>query len=190
MKRPRLVLTLMPSRRAVRQYGSAPVHRSSFIVPRSEAQALVLVALILPFLAALLFTCVEVGARYMELAEIEDALQMASRSAVQAFRYDAFAENRQALATQARVVAVARGIFITNLTGMRGLEETPAQTADRVQWTVLPNGGDCHAPDRPALHFTTPAVCATLRPQMIGLLGWGSWSPQIVAAETLDHIGN
>ena len=48
-------------------------------------QALVLIALILTFLMMLVLTCIEIGARYQEHAEIEDALKQATRSSVQAF---------------------------------------------------------------------------------------------------------
>ena len=63
----------------------------------APGQALVLVALILTFLMMLILTCIEVGARYQELAEIEDALKQATRSSVQAFDYAAFARNGQLL---------------------------------------------------------------------------------------------
>jgi len=72
-----------------------------------------------------------------------------------------------------------------------GVEETPEQTAARVTWTFLPQGGTCTFPNgRPPVTFRTPAVCATLKPRMTGLLGWGTWTPQIDAADTLDHIGS
>ncbi len=69
------------------------------------------------------------------------------------------------------------------------MQETPAQTAARIRWTFLPQGGTCAFPNRPSLTFATPAVCATVQPRMRGLLGWGVWTPQIDAADTLDHIG-
>ena len=31
-----------------------------------------------------------------------------------------------------------------------------------------------------------PMVCATVTPRMTGLLGWGIWTPQIDASDTLD----
>jgi len=169
---------------------------------QAPGPSLVLIALILPVLAALLFTCVEVAARYQQLAEIEDALKQASRSAVQTFAYSAFARGgargRAAHDTtvtgctnppSASAQAIACRTFITNLASVSGLKETPAQTAARVQWTILPDGGACAYPNhRGSVTFATPAVCATLRPQMLGLLGWGLWSPQIDAADTLDQI--
>lgn len=60
---------------------------------RGRGQSLVLVALILPFLIAFVLTCIEIGERFWEKAAIEDALQQATRSSVQNFRYSAFAEN-------------------------------------------------------------------------------------------------
>jgi Flp pilus assembly protein TadG len=170
---------------------------------RAQGQALVLIALILTFLMMLVLTCIEIGARYQELAEIEDALKQATRSSVQAFDYAAFARNGQLLrettssitgcasltANSARTLACT--VFVTNLHGVSGVEESPDQTAARVQWTFLPQGGTCTFPNgRPPVTFTTPAVCATLKPRMTGLLGWGIWTPQIDAADTLDHIGS
>ena len=58
-------------------------------------QALVFVALVLTFLSMLVLTCIEVAARYQELAQLEDALKQATRSSVQAFDYSAFAQNGQ-----------------------------------------------------------------------------------------------
>ena len=169
---------------------------------KNDGQALVFVTLVLAFLIILLLTCIEVGGRYLELAEIEDALKQATRSSVQTFDYAAFARGGQILRetsasrvdgcaaldhTSARSSACA--VLLTNLTGVRGLEETDEQTAARVQWTFLPHGGTCSFPNgRPPVTFTTPAVCATLQPHMTGLLGWGIWTPQIDAADTLDPI--
>jgi Flp pilus assembly protein TadG len=178
-------------------------HRLRTTLQRNESgQALVFVALVLTMLSMLVLTCIEVAGRYQELAEIEDALKQATRSSVQAFDYAAFAKNgqkvREASATtvtgcgslapnSARALTCA--VVLTNLQGVRGLQETPAQTAARVTWTFLPNGGTCTYPNgRPPVTFSTPAVCATLRPRMTGLLGWGIWTPQIDAADTLDQL--
>jgi len=170
---------------------------------RKQGQALVFVALVLTFLSMLVLTCIEVAARYQELAQIEDALKQSTRSSVQAFDYVAFAQNgqkvREASATSVTGCAslaansarkLACTVFTTNAAGVSGMQETPAQTAARITWTFLPQGGTCTFPNRPPITFTTPAVCATLRPRMTGLLGWGIWSPQIDAADTLDHVGN
>jgi len=171
---------------------------------KAEGQALVLVALILTFLMMLILTCMEVAARYEERAQIEDALKQATRSSVQAFDYSAFARNGQLLReTSAASVTGCHGlapnsartlactVLLTNLRSVSGVEETPEQTAARVTWTFLPQGGTCTFPNgRPPVTFRTPAVCATLKPRMTGLLGWGTWTPQIDAADTLDHIGS
>ena len=169
---------------------------------KEQGQALVFVALLITFLTMLVLTCIEVGARYQELAEIEDALKQATRSSVQAFDYAAFSRNDQRVReTDAATItgcaslaehsarALACSVFLTNVAGVRGVEETPDQTAARVVWMFLPQGGTCTFPNgRPSVTFTTPAVCATLKPRMTGLLGWGIWTPQIDAADTLDHI--
>ena len=155
---------------------------------RDRGQSLVLVALILPFLIAFVLTCIEIGERFWEKAAIEDALQQATRSSVQNFRYSAFAENSQSL-DDTRVKDVAQRTFIINLTGLRGMVQTPAEVAAQVTWTVLPNGGTCTFPNgHPSVSATTPMVCATLKPRMTGLLGWGEWTPQIDAASTLDAV--
>jgi hypothetical protein len=170
--------------------------------PNAQGQALVLMALILTFLMMLIMTCMEVAARYEQRAQIEDALKQATRSAVQAFDYAAFAQDGQLLRemgatsvsgcagvapNSARALACA--VLATNLHGVSGVQEPPDQTAARVTWTFLPQGGTCVFPNgHPSVTFATPAVCATLTPQMTGLLGWGTWTPQIDAADTLDHI--
>jgi hypothetical protein len=182
------------------------VIRQLRVSPRQKAQgqALVFVALVLTFVSMLTLTCIEVAARYQALAQIEDALKQSTRSSVQAFDYAAFAQNgqrvREASATTVTGCAslaansarkLACTVFTTNAAGVSGMQETPAQTAARITWTFLPQGGTCTFPNgRPPVTFTTPAVCATLRPRMTGLLGWGIWSPQIDAADTLDHLGN
>lgn len=169
---------------------------------RESGQALVFVALVSTVLLMLILTCIEVGGRYQQLASVEDALKQSTRSAVQAFDYAAFARNGERVRetsattvtgctslvpTSARALACA--VLLTNLRGVRGLAETPEQTAARVVWTFLPQGGTCTVPNgRPPVPFATPAVCATLAPRMTGLLGWGVFTPQIDAADTLDHI--
>ncbi len=174
----------------------------SLLHQREQGQALVLVALVITFLIMLVLTCIEVGGRYLELAEIEDALKQATRSSVQTFDYAAFARGNQLLReTDATRVTGCAGIvpnsarfaacsvFLTNLRDMRGLAETNEQTAAHIQWTFLPQGGTCTFPNgRQSVSFTTPAVCATLTPHLTGLLGWGVWTPQIDAADTLDPI--
>ena len=169
---------------------------------RASGQSLVIVAIVLPTLLALILTAIEVSARLLERAEIEDALKQATRSAVQTFDYASFARANQGLRvvegqatstlgcdhlkhTSARYVACTT--FLTNLTSVSGLEETPAKVAAQVYWTFLPNGGSCHfGGHSPDVTLSTPMVCATVRPRMTGLLGWGIWTPQIDASDTLD----
>jgi hypothetical protein len=166
----------------------------------APGQSLVLVALMLPFLGALLMTAIELGERFLERAMLEDALQQAARSAVQSFDYAAFAENAQRLTAEPESTvtgcadaaagsarAVGCAVLLRNIAGVRGLGETPAQLADRVSWTIRPTGGSCSFPGgSPPVHSSAPLVCATVEPRMTGLLGWGVWTPQIDAAETLD----
>lgn len=168
---------------------------------RERGQALVFVALVLTFVLMLALTAIEIGARYQQLAAIEDALQQATRSSVQSFDYAAFAAGSESVREPGPAAATgcadlapygarraACDTLLANLQTARGLEETPAQTAARVTWTFLPQGGDCVFPNgRPPITFSGPAVCATLRPRMTGLLGWGVWTPQIDAADAIDR---
>src|SRR5205085_4714545 len=110
----------------------SPVMRALVYRTNTErGQALVLVALILTVLSALILTCIEVGGRYEELAEVEDALRQATRSSVQAFDYAAFARNgqkvRESSATTITGCAslapnsarkLACTVFMTNLQGV------------------------------------------------------------------------
>ena len=165
----------------------------------ASGQALVFVALVLTFLSMLVLSCIEVAARYQQIAQVEDALKQATRSSVQAFDYSAFAQNGQKVRETSATItgcagvtansarALACTVFLTNAAGVGGMQETPAQTAARIRWTFLPQGGTCAFPNRPSLTVSTPAVCATVQPQMRGLLGWGVWTPQIDAADTLDR---
>lgn len=168
---------------------------------KARGQALVLVAFTLTLLIMLALVFVEIAGRAYQRAQVEDALKQASRSAVQVFDYAAFSRNgQQVRETHATRAVGCSGItpdsarfyacqtVLTNLAGVSGLRETPAQTAARITWTFLPHGGTCTAPGRPPVTFTTPAVCATLRPQLAGLIRRGVWSPQIDAADTLDHL--
>lgn len=152
-----------------------------------RGQSLVLVALFLPLLIVLLLTGVDLAERQLQLALIQDAVQQAARSAVQRFDYQAFAAGEQAL-SPALVEQAGCAALSTNLAGVRGLLDSPAQTANQAVWTVLPRGGTCTFPhDRPPVSATTPLVCVTLRPQLRGWFGQGAWTPQIDAAATLDH---
>jgi Flp pilus assembly protein TadG len=167
----------------------------------TPGQSLVFVALVLPFLVALVMTAIELGTRSLEVAELEDALRQASRSSVQLLDYAALAENGQRI-DEARVIATARMMFAVNLASVRGLDEPIDSLAGRVAWQVLPQGGACTFPGEGALvagrayrtattwtvSFTTPAVCATVKPRLHGLLGWGQYTPTINAAETLDVV--
>ena len=53
----------------------------------------------------------------------------------------------------------------------------------------MPAGGGCafrsgaSVPDEP-----TPLICAEAHPTMEGIVGWGSYTPAIIAADRLDPI--
>lgn len=168
---------------------------------RQPGQALVLIALILPFLVLLLLTAVEIGSRIVQRSALEDALRQATRSAVQSFAYARLAENVAALQGDAGcsgsvgpgggcagnpVAETAAMVFERNLGRGDGLApgETPATVARRVIWTVATPGGSCGAHSS-----STPLVCAELDAPLAGLIGrFGSWTPHISAADTLDHF--
>lgn len=155
----------------------------------AHGQALVLVALILPVLAAFVFTAVEVGTRVLQRAEVEDALRNATRVAVQTWAYDAFATDAVAV-RPVDVIAVGQQAFAINVEGTHGLLTTPDQTAAQVVWVPImdPATDTCTDPKGVTITFTTPGVCATLQVRMQGFLGWGEWQPIMFVAETLDHI--
>jgi hypothetical protein len=167
----------------------------------APAQSLVLVALVLPAFVALVMTAIEVTTRFLEVAELEDALRAASRSSVQLLDYAALADNGQRVDPE-RVVETAKVMLRTNLQSVRGLDEPVDDLVSRVQWQVLPSGGTCTLPGEGTLvagqarrtsgtwtvSFATPAVCATVKPRLHGLLGWGQYTPTINAAETLDVL--
>ncbi|MEI7771474.1 MAG: hypothetical protein WCI67_15895 [Chloroflexales bacterium] len=169
---------------------------------KTRGQSAVLVALALPFLVAFVLLVSEVSERWLEVAMVEDALQQATRSAVQTFDYAALARGSGGLGATApclsvttggagacrAVIAVADRFLRTNLTGVRGMGEPIDSLADRVRWTVLPQGGTCRYSAGAARTEATPLICAEVRPQMRGLMGWGDFTPLITAAETIDPI--
>lgn len=167
---------------------------------KTPGQSVVLVALILPVILAFVLLVIEVAERRLEVAMIEDALQQATRSAVQSLDYAALARDddglratRDCLAVTSShagpcqgVVAVADRFLRTNLTGVRGLGESADTLAERVHWTVFPHGGTCSFSNGTYETQTTPLLCAEVRPVMTGLVGWGTYTPLITAADTLD----
>jgi Flp pilus assembly protein TadG len=169
---------------------------------KTRGQSAVMIALALPFLIAFVLLVVEVSERWLEVAMVEDALQQATRSAVQTFDYAVFARGEGGMGASApcvgsttggtgacrAVIAVADRFLRTNLTGVRGLGEPINDLADRVRWTVLPQGGTCQYSAGTARTETTPLICAEVRPVMTGIVGWGQYTPLITAADTLDTI--
>jgi Flp pilus assembly protein TadG len=177
---------------------------------RCRGQIVPLTALILPVLLAFVLLAVEVAERWLEVAMVEDALQHATRSAVQQLDYAAFARAEAGLRATgdctgvtaaeaihgpcAAVVAVADQFLRTNLRGVRGLQGASESAAidvaaQAVRWTVLPNGGSCSFSNGTSvLPDTTPLICAELRPTLKGLVGWGDYRPLIIAADRLDVV--
>jgi hypothetical protein len=184
----------MSNGRASHGRGAAPLRA------RRAGQSAVIVALCLPFLVAFTLLVVEVAGRWLEVAQMEDALQQATRSAVQTLDYSALARGEHGLRAAecrsvttedpggcAELLAVAQRYLLANLGGVRGLVEAPEDVAARVQWTVLPRGGAC-AVGRRTVAEPTPLLCAEVRPLMRGLVGWAPYAPLIAAADTIDPI--
>lgn len=158
--------------------------------PRTEAgQSLLLLALILAFLTPFVFTVIEFSERQLEVAHMEDALQQATRSAVQLLDYERLAHNRQHV-DEVRALQTAKQAFVRNLGAALGSAEDPETLAQRVTWRILPQGGSCRFSNGQTEVFDRPAVCAEVRPTMtgFGLLGYTPYRPLITAAATLDIL--
>jgi len=172
---------------------------------KTRGQALIIAAIMLPFIIAFVLLVIEVSERWLEVALMEDALQQASRSAVQVMDYAAMARNQEWLrgvpatgcahVTQAEpgacraVVEVATTFLTTNLSSARGLAEgeSVAAIARRVRWTILPNGGRCRYSNGAERTLVgQPLICAEVRPALRGIVGWGDYTPFISASDTLD----
>jgi Flp pilus assembly protein TadG len=169
---------------------------------KAHGQSVVLIALALPFLIAFVLLVVEVSERWLETAMVEDALQQATRSAVQTLNYAALARGVGSMGAPTSCVGVTSGVtgacraviavadrfFRTNLIGVRGMDESIDGLAERVRWTVLPQGGTCQYSTGAARTEITPLLCAEVRPMMTGIVGWGNFTPLITAADTIDTI--
>lgn len=154
-----------------------------------QGQSLVFIALLLAFLTPFVFTIIEFSERQLEVARMEDALQQATRSAVQMFDYECLARNSRCI-NEEHAVQTARQTFARNLDTVLGLAEDPQTLAQRVTWRVLPQGGSCRFDNGQTLTFDQPVVCAEVRPTLtgFGLLGYAPYRPLITAAVTLDVL--
>lgn len=77
-------------------------------------------------------------------------------------------------------------MFVANLGAVGRLREgeTPHTVAHQVVWTVGPSGGTCQGQT-----YATPLVCAEFDAPLRGLTSrYGSWTPRITAAETIDRF--
>jgi hypothetical protein len=171
-------------------------------IHKSAAQALPLVAIVLPVLLALLFVGVELSERSMRQVLITDALRQATRAGVQRFDYRAFANNRTEIASEpghqhtgcrnlisgsAREHACA--VLLANLRTIGNLSSPPEQLAEQVIWQIFPDGGTCQHGQQIIASSNRPLICATatLTLQGVGLYG-PPWQTTIVAADTLDPL--
>jgi Flp pilus assembly protein TadG len=153
---------------------------------RQPGQALLLVALCLPVICGLWLLAIELAWRFTTTQAVTDALRSANRSAVQTFDYAAFADNQLALASPANVIAIARQLARTNLTGIPGLLLSPTEIANTITWQVAPAGSTCTlASAAPALQLPTPALCGAADVQLISPLGM-TISIHVDTADTLD----
>lgn len=89
------------------------------------------IALVLAFLTPFVFTVIEFSERHLEVAQMEDALQQATRSAVQLFDYECLARNSQRI-DEERAVQTAKRAFVNNIGTVLGLAEDSETLAQRV----------------------------------------------------------
>jgi hypothetical protein len=171
---------------------------------RAPAQSLVLVGILIPTLVLFCLFVIEVTERRLETMQIEDALQQATRSTVQLLDYATLATGDEQLRTSGacrsvtrqtsgpcrELLEIAHQHLLANLSHVRGLAETPEDLADRVIWTVLPEGGTCTFSGSALrrIDATTPLICAEVRPTLRGIVAWGEFEPFVAAAGTIDPI--
>lgn len=158
---------------------------------QARGQSLVFVALILPFLVALIFMTIEAYDRLDERAQMEDALRQATRSAVQLLDYAALANNGQKV-DQDRAYTTAKQVFATNIGQVRHLSDgsTPHDIAQRTHWWIITDTDHCtYTSGRISQLFTPPAICAEVAVQLSGIVpGWPTWTTTLEAGDTLDRL--
>ncbi|MGQ9614453.1 MAG: TadE/TadG family type IV pilus assembly protein [Chloroflexus sp.] len=164
---------------------------------RYHGQALPILALMLPALTLFILVVIEVANLWLDVALLEDALQQATRSAVQHLDYAMLARNTQSLRGNrtcqavtvtnpghcAAIVNVAHQFLLANLRTARLDGQDPDKLAAAVRWTVLPQGGTCAY-----VTSSTPLLCAEVQPTLHGLFGLGEIRPRIRAADTIDRL--
>jgi len=181
---------------------------------KTPGQAVIIAAIALPFIVAFVLLVVEVSERWLEVAMLEDALQQASRSAVQTLDYAAMARNEnlvrgvpaggcQDVSTKEpgdcdAIVTIAATFFTANLANVRGIATNATNPSDgdsvaeivaRTRWTILPRGGSCAYSNGASRTVPAqPLICAEVRPVMRGIVGWGAFTPLITASDTLDAV--
>ena len=156
---------------------------------RHSGQALVVFAILLPFLVIVLFGAIDTSSRQLQRAALEDALQAATRSALEQYAYDAFGSGTASITDAAAVSTAARRFLEVNLANVKDLRQTPAQVAQSVQWTLLPNGGQCPSarPDRPRPPVTTsPTLCGVATIPLFGRWQTRAWDSRVDAVVSLD----
>lgn len=155
----------------------------------APGQSLVLLALSLPFLAALVLASLEIGARQWQRAQIEDALRQANRAAVQTWLYPAFASGTVNV-RPLDMLASGQGYLTANLTGTTGLDSAPDVAAARAAWTpvVGTSGGTCPTPGGTTLTLPRPGMCATLTVTLRSPISDQDWTTTVFVADTVDVL--
>lgn len=155
----------------------------------APGQSLVLLALILPFLVALVLASLEIGARQWQRAQIEDALRQANRAAVQTWLYPAFASGTVNV-RPLDMLASGQAYLQANLTNTSGLGSAPDVAAASAAWTpvVGTNGGACPRPGGTMLTLPRPGMCATLTVPLRSPISGQAWTTTVFVADTVDVL--
>lgn len=155
----------------------------------APGQSLVLLALILPFLAALVLASMELGARQWQRAQVEDALRQANRAAVQTWLYPAFAAGTVTVRS-VDMVASGERYLQANLTNTSGLRSAPDVAVASAAWTPVVgfSGGPCPAPGGTTLTLPRPGMCATLTVTLRSLVSGQDWTTTVFVADTVDVL--
>ncbi len=177
--------------------------RRRWLFHRTPGNVLVLAGIIAPVIFLLAFGAVNITTKMLQRAALEDALRLASRSAVNQLAYASLAGNAPQASAAGVRTAKQTGIttLVDTISGapwagwsdpVPGILESPTAMASRVVWQINPPSGQCRFTDGsrfPGAPTTQPLVCAEVTLRMEALVpGMGEWHPTIVAKETIDSL--